>query len=129
MRMVQKTDLILGSEGSRQCGRIRFSLLNANEHRINILYFVHVSLVAKIKYAQTWEIAWQQDLTAWEEMKAWVVEMTCGLESSDKPSANNCQRQSFPFCLLAVLNSRRSSNRHVSLYCWTLKINFILKIN
>lgn len=26
-------------------------------------------------------------------MKAWAVEMTAGLESSDEPSAKNCQRQ------------------------------------
>lgn len=107
MKMILKADLILGSEASRQCCRISFSLLNADEHRINILYYVHVSLVAKIKYAQTWEMAWQQNLTAWEELKAWVVEMTSGLESSYKPSANNCQKQRFAFCLLAILNSRK----------------------
>lgn len=100
MKVIQKTDLILGSEVSRPCCRISFSLLSANEHRINILYYVDVSLVAKIKYSQTSETAWQQNLTAWEEMKAWVAEMTSGLESSDKPSANNCQRVFLFDCLL-----------------------------
>lgn len=43
MKMIQKPDLILGSGGSRQCCRIRFSLLNADEHMINILYYARFS--------------------------------------------------------------------------------------
>lgn len=126
---IQKTDMVFRSGGSRKCCGGSFSLLDANERRINTVCYVRVPLVAKIKYAQTWEIAWQQNWTAWEEMQVWAAEMTSGLQSGDKPSANNCQRQSFPFCSRAVLNTRKISNRHVSLYCWTLKINFILKIN
>lgn len=57
-KIIQKPDFILGSEGSRQCCRMSFHLLNANEHRINILCSVHGSLVAEIKYARTREIAW-----------------------------------------------------------------------
>lgn len=59
--MIQKTDMVFGSEGSRGCCARSFSLLDANERRINTVCYVRVPLVAKIKYAQTWEIAWQQN--------------------------------------------------------------------
>lgn len=92
MQMIKTPDLILGREGSSQRWRVSFSLSNANELRINILHYGCVSLVAKIKYALTWETAWQQGWTAGEERKAFVVEMTSGLESSEKTSVKNCQR-------------------------------------
>lgn len=93
---------------------------------MTLLCYVSVSLLAKASMHKHEQKSGSRKLTSWGEMKAWVAEMTSGLESSDKPSAKNHQRQSFPFCLLAVLNSRRTSNKHVSMYCWTLKINFII---
>lgn len=107
MKMIEKTDLILGSEGSRQCCRINFSLLNANKHRVNMLYYVHRFSGCKSQVCTNMKNSLAAAFNCMERNGS----TGCGNEiwtgKSDNPSAKTCQRQSFPFCLLGVLNRKK----------------------